>query len=278
MENLNTLAQANLMQMQYINLRAHIKNKVGPNKTYDAIPKLKLPQKIHTHSTIKSLMINTKQGSGSYRKILIRSNKSNDIHNPANWKTKLADNLVTRTQLKQSKINLHSKYLECDIADTLTRLKLGKTLFGTQLYKCGLSEHPYCKTCLKELGEEIPENITHATYECMFVADVVHTMKNTFFPQNDNTLKNRDILLAITEDKHPFYTGRVGHYLASLIWDLFLYYIVKTRNKSGTPISSICVHEVKSQINRILKILPHTEISYYITKNAKLSQIFQDAV
>ena len=48
-DHLNTLTNSNLMQMQYYNLRAHIKNKVGPNKFYDAIPKLKLPQK-STHT------------------------------------------------------------------------------------------------------------------------------------------------------------------------------------------------------------------------------------
>merc|ERR1712240_366252 len=57
---LNTLARANLMHMQYTNLKAHIKTKVGPNKHYDAIPKMKLPQKEHTHSTVKSLMKSVK--------------------------------------------------------------------------------------------------------------------------------------------------------------------------------------------------------------------------
>ena len=277
-ENLNTLTQANLMQMQYTNLKAHIKNKVGHNKVYDAIPKLKLPQKKHTHSTIKSLMQNTAHGSGHYRKIIARAHKYVDIHNPSNWKTKICDNQVTRTQLKQAKINLHSKYLGSDIADTLTRLKLSKTLFGTQLQKCGLADHPYCKTCIKELGVEIPENIIHATFECVFVAAVINTVNCTFFPENNNTFHNRDILLAIIEDKHPLYTGRVGQQLASLIWDVFLHYIVKTRNNNGTPVASICVHEIKSQINRVLKILPHTEISYYITKNATLVQIFQENI
>ena len=49
---LNTLAGSNLMHMQYKNLEFHIKSKIGLNKLYDAIPKLNLPQKKHTHSTI----------------------------------------------------------------------------------------------------------------------------------------------------------------------------------------------------------------------------------
>ena len=49
-DTLNTLTGSNLMEMQYNNLRAHINHRVGPNKFYDAIPKLKLPKKKHTHT------------------------------------------------------------------------------------------------------------------------------------------------------------------------------------------------------------------------------------
>ena len=143
------------MQMQYEILKAHIKNKVGLNKFYDAIPKLKLPQKKHTHSSIKSLMINTTQGSGTYRKIISKAHKISDVHNPSKWRAKLGDSQISRSQLKQARINLHSKYLGSDTADILTRLKLGKTLFGTQLYRCGIFDTPYCNTCLRELNEEI---------------------------------------------------------------------------------------------------------------------------
>lgn len=110
------------MQLQYINLRAHIKNKIGQHKFYDAIPKLNLPQKINTHCSINSLMSNIKQGSASYRKIIARSHTRSDLHNPSKWRSKLNDNRISRAQLKQSKVNLHSKYLSSDIANSLTLL------------------------------------------------------------------------------------------------------------------------------------------------------------
>ena len=134
--------------MQYNNLKAHIKDKVGQNKHYNAIPKMKLPQKEQTHSTVKSLMKGVKRDSGVYRKIIARSHKPTDIHIPSKWRAKLADNLITRTQLKQARINLHTKFIGSNVADILTRLKLGKTLFGTQLYKCGITNTPFCKTCI----------------------------------------------------------------------------------------------------------------------------------
>ena len=151
--NLNTLTGANLMEMQYNNLKVHVKNKVGPNKFYDAIPKFKLPQKQHTHSSTLSLMLNVTQGSGSYRKIISRAHKFPDVHNPLKWRLKLHFSNVTRSQIKQARTNLHSKYLSSDAADILARFKFGKTLFGTQLFKCGFCEHPYCNTCMRELNE-----------------------------------------------------------------------------------------------------------------------------
>ena len=60
-ETLNAHTGGNLMQMQYNNLKFHIKCKIGVNKTYDAIPKLNLPQKKHTHATISSLMVSIKK-------------------------------------------------------------------------------------------------------------------------------------------------------------------------------------------------------------------------
>ena len=217
-------------------------------------------------------MSNIKQGSASYRKIIARSHTRSDLHNPSKWRSKLNDNRISRAQLKQSKVNLHSKYLSSDIADTLTRFKLGKTLFGNQLYKCELSDSPYCKTCLRELNEEIPESILHATYDCVFAATIIANIKKNFYPQNNIILSVGDILLATVENVHPNFTGKTGQHLSSLIWDFYLRYILSCRIKGKTPTSINCIHEIKSQLNRILKILPLSDVTKYIkNSNALLS-------
>ena len=214
------------------------------------------------------------QGSGSYRKIISRAHKISDIHNPSKWRLKLHSSHVSRSQIKDSRSRLHSKYLSSDTADVLARLKLGKTLFGTQLFKCGISDTPYCYTCVRELNEEIPENITHATYECELVATVVDEILDTFFPHTNNAFDIGDILLATVENKHPLYSGKTGQLLASLIWDFFLKYIITCRNKKVTPIAAISIHEIKSQINRILKILPFSDISKYVLASNTLTNMF----
>ena len=267
---LNTLAGSNLMHMQYKNLEFHIKSKIGLNKLYDAIPKLNLPQKKHTHSTIGSLMKSTNKGSGKYRKIISRSHKYTDIHNPHRWNTKINDNMVTRSHVKQSMINLQSKYLSSEIADVLSRLKLGKTLFGNQLCKIGITDTSFCQTCLKEMHTEIPENITHATYECTFVATIISEITSTFFPNMKGHFYLRDIILATITNKHSLYEGIDGQLLASVIWDIFLSYIMKCRNAGKTPVAAICIHEIRSQLNRILKILPNSNISRHIENHPQI--------
>ena len=42
---LNTLTNTTIMPMQYNNLKAHIRYKIGHNKHYDAIPSMNMPQK-----------------------------------------------------------------------------------------------------------------------------------------------------------------------------------------------------------------------------------------
>ena len=107
-------------------------------------------------------------------------------------------------------INLQSNYLSSDKADMLSRLKLGKTLFGNQLWKIGLTDTPFCHTCLKEMLTEIPKNSIHATFVCTFVATIIAEITSTFFPNIKDYFLLRDIILATITNKHPLYEGNEG--------------------------------------------------------------------
>ena len=146
-------------------------------------------------------------------------------------------------------INLQSKYICSDTGDILTRLKLGKTLFGNQLCKIGITDTPSCTTFYRELGTEISENITHATFNCIFVSSIIGEITNTFFPNTNNHFFLRDIILTTTTTTHPLYEGPTGRQLMDAIWDIFLCYVMKCRSSSRTPIASICLHEIRSQQN-----------------------------
>ena len=218
-------------------------------------------------------MISTKKGSGTYRKIIARSNKNTDVHNPAKWKAKLCDNLVTRVHVKQSMLNLQSIYISSDMADILSRFKLGKTLFKNQLFHIGITDTPFCNTCYRELGTNITENITHACYDCTFISSIISELTSAFFPNISTHFQPSDIILSTITNIHPLYEGKIGQQIVSIIWDTFLVYILKCRNNSQTPIAAICIHEICSQLNKILKILPHSSVALHIKARPHLQTI-----
>ena len=82
--------EARIVQLNYNNLKSHIKSKIGQYKTYQAVP-LRCKQRKGTHPTIRSLMVKNKSGSGAYRRILSRSDTSMTLrtqqHRGKNWMT-----------------------------------------------------------------------------------------------------------------------------------------------------------------------------------------------
>ena len=125
----------------------------------------------------------------------------------------------------------------------------------------------------KELDQEIIENFTHATYYCPFVSTIIGQITSTFFPNISSDFPIRDIILATTTNTHPLYEGTNGQKLASIIWDTFLSYVTRCRNTAKTPIAAICIHEIVSQINRILKILPGSQVTRYINTHPQFQNI-----
>ena len=156
------------------------------------------------------------------------------------------------------------------MADILSRFKLGKTLFKNQLFHIGLTDTPFCNTCSRELGTDITENITHACYDCIFISSIISDVTTAFFPNIYNQFQQRDIILATITNNHPLYEGADGQQLAALIWDTFLCYVMKCRNAGKTPVAAICLHEIRSQLNGILKILPNRKISKHIKNHTGL--------
>ena len=155
-----------MIKMNYDNLRAHISRQVGYHKKYDGVVKEKLPQKEHTCSNTTDFITKTKKGSGTIRKIINRQHPRADLHNPKKWRKKLDSPTITREQIKDNIIRLHSIYIDSNLADHLSRLRLGKTLLNAQLYHSNLKDDPHCEICKQQINEEIPEDYKHALYTC----------------------------------------------------------------------------------------------------------------
>ena len=206
-EALNTLTNTKIHTLQYTNLKCHIKCHISPNKKYDAIPKENLPQKEFTYPTTLQLMANINKGSGIYRKVINRGHPTQDIHNPGKWNKRLNTTSVTRKHVKNSLINLQSPYIDSTTADHLSRLKLCKTLFNSQLYAIGISDEKCCKTCTKELNVHIDEDYKHAMFLCPTVQEVISCVTTTYFPNISTNFNITEILTAVITDKHKYYQG-----------------------------------------------------------------------
>ena len=247
---------------------------IGPNKKYDAIPLEKQPQKKHTFSTVAGLLCTIKKGSGIYRKIIDRGNIQTNVHNPTKWQKKLDDNCITSEQVKKAMIHLHSPYLDSTSADYLTRLKLGKTLFNNQLFVIGLTDENNCKTCHREFNQSTIEDYKHALFQCPAVQPIIKHITNTFFPNLTLSFNISDILVSTNSDKQKLYKGPVGQELASLIWDLLQVYILQCRVAHKTPSTISATFEIRSQLNRILKIIPKSKLAFFIRSSQELLNIF----
>ena len=176
---------------------------------------------------------------------------------------------------KQTRKNLQSRYIGIDTADTLSCHKMVKTLFRNQLHHIGSTESQYCVTCTRENNQDIIEDLTHATYTCPHIQTIIEEVTNTYFPNIKTNCKHKDTLLSIIRNTHPLYEGKPGQTLASLIWDHFLQYIMTSRGKTVTPIPAAAIFEIKSQINRSLKILPKTMVSKHVLNCNNLKEMFQ---
>ena len=262
--------------MQYENLKNHIKTHIGPNKKYDAILPENKPQKKHTFSTAAGLLRTIKKGSGIYRKIIDRDKITTNMHNPSKWKKKLDDNYVTSEIVKKAMIHLHSPYLDSTSAENLTRLKLGKTLFNNQLFAIGLTDNNTCKTCQREFDCCTTEDYKHALFHCPAVQPIIKHITNIFFPNKTLPFSISDILVSTNSDKHKLYRGPVGQELASLIWDCFQVYILQCRVAHKTPIPTSAIFEIRSQLNRILKLMPKSKIALFIRSSPELTNILSE--
>ena len=171
-------------------------------------------------------------------------------------------------------IRLHSPYLDSTSSDYLSRLRLGKTLFNNQLYTIGLIDENTCNTCTREYTERTTEDYQHALFQCPAVQTVIRNITNTFFPNETNSLNISDILVSINSDKHKLYKGPVGQELASLIWDYFQ--VLQCRIAQKTPVSTSAIFEIRSQLNRILKLMPKSKLAIFINSSPDLKFMLKE--
>ena len=125
---------------------------------------------------IRSLLVKNKSGSGAYRRILSRGDKKSDINNPTTWRKKLDDITITSSFVKRMKLNLLSKALPSEANDVLTRIKLGRTLYGNSGVHAGILDDPWCTNCVREDNKETEDSLFHSLYNCPHVFKIIQAL------------------------------------------------------------------------------------------------------
>ena len=125
-------------------------------------------------------MAKNKSGSGVYRRILSRGDKQLDINSPTSWGKKLNDDTITSTLVKRMKTNLLSKAIPSDINDVLTRIKLGRTLFGVAGVHAGVKDDQWFSTCLQEDNLEIEDSLVHSLFSCPHILNIIEAITKYF--------------------------------------------------------------------------------------------------
>ena len=143
------------------------------------------------------------------------------------------------------------------------------------MFAIGKKEDKICQTCLRELHEYTDEDYRHAMFLCPSVQIVIDEITRVFFPSITTKFNISEVLISVTKDKHELYHGQEGQKLASTIWDLLQVYIIKCHTAEKTPTSVTAIFEIRSQLNRVLKILPKSRMSLFIKNSKSLLDIIR---
>jgi hypothetical protein len=173
------------------------------------------------------------------------------------FKMCLADNLQDATDCGglQSTTRLHSKYINSHNADHLSRLKLGKTYFNSQLHHINLKDTPHCTTCLEQHGVEVSEDYKHTLYHCPNTRAIIHNIINDYFPNTNETnyFSISDILIDSTHYKNKNYEGNEGKLLLNIIWDIFQVSIAIAHSAGKSPTYANTDKLITTTLNEITK-------------------------
>ena len=122
------------------------------------------------------------------------------------------------------KLNLLSKALPSEANDVITRIKLGRTLFGKAGVRTGILEDPWCQICLMEDNKETEDTLLHSLYK------IILSLTKYFL----DTIPNRtEFILGVTNSNiHQAIDRQQGCLLTSLLYN-YVAFIITTKQEQG---------------------------------------------
>jgi hypothetical protein len=160
---------------------------------------------------------------------------------------------------------LHSKYVDSHDADHLSRLKLGKNHFNTQLHHSNLRDDPYCEICKSNANLDVQEDYKQALYSCPNAQIIIKLLINTFFSTTPNLQFNiSDILVTNKTTISKDFDCQGGKEFTNTVWDQYQIFFTMDHTAGKTPNKNLILNSIKKSTKELLKTFPKSSLTNFV--------------
>ena len=157
------------------------------------------------------------------------------------------------------KTNLLIKAIPSDANDILTRIKLGRTLYGQQGVHAGVLDDPWCSLCKEEDDLEIEDSLAHSNYSCPHVFRIIRDMSKYFLVTIPTS---KDFILGVTKSNIDHTLDKqYGCLISSLLYNLTVHLITKRRRACQPLVGSQIIKDIISNLQSFTAYCPTHRIS-----------------
>ena len=157
------------------------------------------------------------------------------------------------------KTNLLIKEIPSDINDILTRIKLGRTLYGPQGVHAGILDDPWCSLCQEEDNLEIEDSLAHHNYSCPHISQIIREVSKYFF-ETTPSIKNY-ILGATYSNLDQNIDKQHGCLISSLLYNYCVHLITIRRRARQPLVGSQIIKNIISKLQSLILNYPSTRLT-----------------
>ena len=157
------------------------------------------------------------------------------------------------------KTNLLIKEIPSDINDILTRIKLGRTLYGPQGVHAGILDDPWCSLCQEEDNLEIEDSLAHHNYSCPHIFPIIREVSKYFF-ETTPSIKNY-ILGATYSNLDQNVDKQHGCLISSLLYNYCVHLITIRRRARQPLVGSQIIKNIISKLQSLILNYPSTRLT-----------------
>ena len=157
------------------------------------------------------------------------------------------------------KTNLLVKPLPSDINDVLTRIKLGRTLYGQPGVHAGVLDDPWCITCKQEDNLEIEDSLVHSLFSCPHQLTIIKGITKSFL---NTTPTCTGFIMGVSQSNiDQNIDKQYGCLITSLVYNIIVHLITNRRRACKPLVVSIIVREVISCLESFTDNCPSHQVT-----------------